>query len=112
MGYFITEAERKALHSTCFHEFMKGEYNGECWHEDSLLLSDDEFSRLGLYKIFKKVIPDYDPYGIVSVMREQWEQVKILAEKAGGEILECILEVDKWVNACFEEFDRFTICGI
>lgn len=57
MKYFITEAERKQLHSTYFFEFQEGQnddYEFTFWKENSILLNADLFDESKLYK----VIPD------------------------------------------------------
>lgn len=58
------------------------------------------------------VIPQFDPFGITEVTKEQWKQVKSRAEAVGGEALVAVMEIEDWVGKCFEEEEVFTICGI
>ena len=62
--------------------------------------------------MFVAAIPQFDPFGITEVTKEQWQQVKSRAESVGGEALVAIIEIEDWVVKCFEEEEVFTICGI
>lgn len=76
MKYFITEAERKKLHSTYFFEFQEGQknekYNFVCWKDNSMLLNADLFDNSELYK----VIPDLKYYAETIVSKENWDIIK------------------------------------
>ena len=111
MKYFCTETERKASKSTCYFEFQKGRHKGKHWLEDSISIHDD-LLRDEIYQVFVAAIPQFDPFGITEVTKEQWQQVKSRAEAAGGEALVAIIEIEDWVVKCFEEEKVFTICGI
>lgn len=112
MDFFITESERKQLHSTCYFEFQKGqkskEYSSVFWREDSLLLHADIADEIGLYKI----IPDFDYYGTTVICREKWAIIGQNAEREGGDVLKVICEAAPWVEDNFKEFDYFVILGI
>lgn len=62
--------------------------------------------------MFVAAIPQFDPFGITEVTKEQWKQVKSRAESVGGEALVAVTEMEDWVVECFEEEEVFTICGI
>ena len=111
MKYFCTENERKESKSTCYFEFQKGRHKGKHWLEDSLCIHNDLLSD-EIYQIFVNVIPQFDPFGITEVSPEQWQQMKCNAEAVGGEVLIAIMELDEWVEKCFEKEKVFTICGI
>lgn len=77
MKYFITEQERKTLHSTCFFEFQEGQkkkYKFVFWKENSMLLHTDLFDESRLYKI----IPDLKYYADTIVSKENWNIIKML----------------------------------
>ncbi len=112
MDYFCTEQERKISHSTCYLEFQRGSFHGECWLIDSISLHIDIFDNLKLYKIFRTAIPDFDYYGITEVNQSQWEILKKLALEQGGEVQKVIEELSIWVSDCFETEKIFTIWGI
>ena len=112
MNYFCTEQERKISHSTCYLEFQRGRYKGECWLSDSISLSDDIFDRLELYKLFRKAIPEFDHYGITEVNENQWKIFEKIALEQGEEVQKVVEELSIWVSDCFEEEKIFTICGI
>ena len=112
MNYFCTEQERKASHSTCYLEFQRGSFKGECWLSDSISLHIDIFDGLKLYKLFRKAIPEFDFYGITEVNENQWEILKEISLKQGEEVQKVIQELSVWVLDCFETEKIFTICGI
>lgn len=110
MKYFITEAERKKLHSTYFFEFQEGQknekYNFVCWKDNSMLLNADLFDNSELYK----VIPDLKYYAETIVSKENWKIIKN-AEKSqlAKEIID---EISDWVDENFKKYDYFVIVGI
>ena len=110
MNYFITESERRA---TDYHEWAKGQFDGvSFWQPDSLLISEDTHYRLGLEKLFRQAIPDYDPLGEFTVTPAQWEIIRQAAEDCGSEILACIREAEEWVRETFETHGVFTMIGV
>jgi len=111
MKYFCTETERKASKSTCYFEFQKGRHKGKHWLEDSISIHDDLLSD-EIYQVFVDAIPQFDPFGVTEVTKEQWLQVKSKAKAVGGEALVVVMEMEDWVAKYFEEEDVFTICGI
>ncbi len=110
MKYFITEQERKKIHSTCLFEFQEGQKNKEykfvCWKDNSMLLHADLFDESRLYKI----IPDFKYYGDTIINKENWNIIKN-AEKSqlAQEIID---EVSDWVEENFKKYDYFVIVGI
>ena len=110
MKYFITEKERKNLHSTYFFEFQEGrenkEYSFVCWKENSMLLDADLFDESKLYKI----IPDCDYYGNTFVSKENWNIIKN-SEKSqlARDIID---ELSEWVVENFKKYDYFVIIGL
>ena len=111
MKYFCTETERKASKSTCYFEFQKGRHTGKHWLEDSLCIHDDLLND-AFYQVLVSAIPKLDPFGVTEVSPEQWQQVKSKAETVGGEVLVAVMELNEWVEKCFENEAIFTICGI
>ncbi len=110
MKYFITEQERKKIHSTCLFEFQEGQKNKEykfvCWKDNSMLLHADLFDESRLYKI----IPDLKYYGETIINKENWNIIKN-AEKSqlAKEIID---ELSDWVDENFKKYDYFVILGI
>lgn len=112
MKYFCTENERKASHSSCYLEFQRGEYSGKHWLADSISLHDDVFQEFHLYSLFRKVIPEFDHYGITQVSQTEWKKLYQLAMEQGGEVQRIMVELDTLVSNWFQIEDVFTICGI
>jgi hypothetical protein len=112
MQYFITEAQRKARHSTCYFEFQKGqkkhEYQPVFWKEDSLLLDDDCMNETGFYKI----IPNFAPFGITRISKEAWRVMESRAAQEGGVIQEILEEFSLWAEKNFAQYTYFVILGI
>lgn len=111
MKYFITEAERKATHSSCYFEFQKGRYQEKCWREDSVSLSDDLWDELHLSDLFGEVLPDFNYCGVTAVSREEWDKILIRAEEV-PQWREIIFEFSPWAEKCFETYDVFSILGL
>lgn len=110
MKYFITEQERKTLHSTLFFEFQEGQENKDYKFtfrkENSMLLHADLFDESRLYKI----IPDLKYYADTIVSKESWNIIKN-AEKSplAQEIID---ELSDWAEENFKKYDYFVIRGI
>lgn len=112
MKYFINENQRKERRSTCFFEFQRGKYDGECWKEDSLNIPCDLFDAMGLGKILDEALTDFDYYGTTEVNYEQWEKIKELLSEKGGEFGELLAELEPWAEDNFKEFNVFNLWGI
>lgn len=83
MKFFMTEAERKQIHTTCCFEFQQGCFHNVFWAEDSLCLNADIFDKLKLYEIFSKAVPQFNYYGKSEVSPENWRMLQRLAQKRG-----------------------------
>lgn len=110
MKYFITEKERKNLHSTYFFEFQEGQENKKysfiCWKENSMLLNADLFDKSELYKI----IPDFKYYADTVVNKENWTIIKN-SEKS--QLAQNIIdELSEWAEENFKKYDYFVIIGL
>ena len=115
MKYFLNEVERKASNSTCYHEFVKGEWDENAcvfWNNDSLNIHDDLLTSLGLDALILSIVDDYDPVGETKISKEQWRKIYAKAEKIGGNLLEAIHEVVPWAEANFRQHEVFTILGV
>ena len=112
MKYFMTEAERKQGHGTCFFEFQKGKDYGQCWLNDSLCLHADIFDEMKLYELFIAAIPHFAYYGVTVVTQKDWQALLLLSQEYGGIKEEVISELIPWVEECLKTKKAFTICGI
>ncbi|MBD5095808.1 MAG: hypothetical protein HDT40_02195 [Lachnospiraceae bacterium] len=107
MKYFLHDSERK---NTICHEFQKGKFDGHTfWKSDSISLSDDLVVTLGIDKLFRDVIPNYNSYDDFEIDNELWNNIMLKAQEIGGEVLTCISEADEWAKNTFLEYDVFTI---
>ena len=111
MKYFITEEERKTLHSTCFFEFQEGQKRkkykfDDCWKENSMLLPAGVFNISGLCEI----IPNCDYYGDTIVNKEKWNIIKNSEKSQLAQ--DIIDELSEWVEMNFEKYDYFVIIGM
>ena len=111
MRFFNTNEERKG---TCYHEFVPGAWDGKTfWRQDSLYLYDEILDDCPAFvRTIRAVIPDYDPYGITVIGREEWEAIGRLAAESGGMLAELYAEADAWATAVLREQPCFTILGI
>jgi hypothetical protein len=109
LKYFI---RLNKMEHTAYHQFQKGQWDGETfWRSDSLLLSDEIYCELHLLNLFR-VIPGYDPYEITEINRTQWNMIKENAATLGTEVQDLVEEADSWVKENFETLDVFTIIGL
>ncbi len=112
MKYFVREAERRASHSSCYFEFQRGPYRGECWLDDSISLRDDLWDAFELSGLFGQALPAFDSYGVNEVSRANWAEILKIAGKAKAPWEKVMEELIPWVNRCFETHEVFTILGI
>ncbi|MBR4344861.1 MAG: hypothetical protein IKP88_19515 [Lachnospiraceae bacterium] len=112
MRFFVTEDERKSIGSTAFIEFQKGEYDGNCWHIDSICMDDDVFGELHLRRFFSMVLPQFDYYGITQVSKLEFEKLKETAVNFSNDVCECIKELEGWIGENGDKDILFTICGM
>lgn len=111
MKYFVNRAE---LSGTCYHEFAMGLWDGETfWREDSIYLHDDIlYQHKGFIDALRQVLPDYDPYGEVTINRKQWELIGRQAENQGSDVIELFAEANDWAATAFCQYETITILGI
>ena len=113
--YFVTNAEREKsldIGKTCYFEFQKGYFHDEFWADDSLMLHIDYVDGLGLHACFRDVLSGYDYDDITNVDKRNWQKILDYGMNACGELRECILELESWVDECFKENDYFSIIGM
>lgn len=111
MKYFVRKAE---LSGTCYHEFAMGEWHGETfWREDSIYLHDDVlYEHAGFAEAITKVIPEYDPYGEVTIDRDQWKMIGCYVENRDAVVVELYREANQWALSAFTKHNVITILGI
>lgn len=111
MKFVVTEAERKASGSTCYFEFQHGKYRRKHWQKESVFLHADVFDEAELYRLFADALPDFNYYGPTEVSEKQWA---VIVENAAANErwMEIISELTPWVEACFQKYRCFTLCGI
>jgi len=115
MHFFLTAAERRESHSSCYHEFFHGHWDEEhpvFWSEDSLNIGDDVFRGTGLQALIAAVCRDYDAYGVCEISREQWSRICLLAKDSEASCKAAIEELTPWMEENFACCSCFTILGI
>lgn len=93
-------------------EFMKGNFTGTHWREDSLYVPEDLFQQMELGKIFLISLNHFSYFGVTTVLPNEWDNVKRVTKQDFPLSLEIITEIDHWVQICFETEKCFSICGI
>ena len=93
-------------------EFAKGVYSGTHWAEDSIYLSEDLFQQKNLEPLFRSALSSFSYFGITTVHKNDWEEVKEKTKNNFPQVLDIINEIDEWVKGCFATEECFTICGI
>ena len=111
MKYFVSKAE---LSGTCYHEFAMGKWDCETfWREDSIYLHDNVlYEHAGFTEAVSKVIPEYSPYGEVTITSAQWQMIGRSIEHYDTATVELYHEADQWATAAFENHNVITILGI
>lgn len=114
MRFFITEEERKLTGSSEFIEFQKGMSDGECWHIDSICISEDRFYELHLRRLFSMTLTQFDYYGITQVSGADFKRI-IEASRGfndNSDVGACIGELKDWIGEGNDDEILFTICGM
>lgn len=110
LNYFDTGVEIKG---GCYHEFVKGKWDGKTfWRDDYLMLDDDILNGLNIADLFCSVIPAYDPCGPTEFTWTQWEQIQTKAAETGGETEQVIQELNAWLGAPSGTEIAFTSLGV
>lgn len=112
MRFFITENDRQRLGSTAFIEFQKGEYDGSCWHIDSLCMSEDIFADLKLRRFFTMYLPQFDYYGLTQVTGSEFEKLLDMSKDFSTDVYSCMTELKNWAGDKEGDEILFTICGM
>ena len=112
MRFFVTEEERKMSGNTSFIEFQKGEYNGNCWHIDSICMDEDIFYDLRLRSFFMANLPQFDYYGITQVSGSEFEKILEASSEFSTDVSACIAELKEWLGDTEGKEILFTICGM
>lgn len=112
MSYFIRETERESRSDTGYIEFQKGAFADTFWHEDSLLINEEEFRDLHMAGLFRRAFEDYDYYGITEVTIEDWNRLCELVGDCNEELRLAFNELRIWAEECFEEYEVFNILGL
>lgn len=112
MKFFVTEEKRKESQSTCYFEFQRGYYHGECWLKDSINISDTLWDEYHLSDLIGCVIKDFDYYGITIVTKDQWDGITKISKESECIWYEVIKDAIPWVIECFKNYDVFTILGM
>ena len=110
MKYFASGAEVKG---GCYHEFVKGKWDGTThWSDDSLILDDDILNELNVAGLIYSVVPAYNPYGPTEFTVEQWSAVRKKAAQIGGELDLLTKELDGWLGSLPDTGIAFTALGV
>lgn len=110
MKYFLSGA---GIKGGCYHEFVKGKWDGETfWSDNSLILDDDILNELNVAGLIYSIVPTYDPYGPTEFTWAQWAEIRKRAAEAGGEIEQLIRELDAWLGAPSGAGAAFTALGV
>lgn len=112
MTYFITEDERRKSGSTCYIEFQKGAYDGKCWKNDSLCISDELFHELKLSRLFSRTLPQFDYFGVTQVTREAFDKLRKAANSYSFDTQECLNELADYFYTSEIVEPLFTVCGM
>lgn len=104
------------LNSHDVFEFTYGSnYNTETfttnWNENSIFISDEDFSTLSRY--IDKVINDFNYMGPNKINLEKWSDIKnIILHSNENELLSFIKIIDDWLTLDLNKSNYFWILGV
>jgi predicted DNA-binding protein len=58
------------LHGTCYFEILPGKYEGKCWNQNSVFLTEEVFGYLE--PVFERNELDFDHYAFTEIQKEVW----------------------------------------
>jgi hypothetical protein len=64
------------LRGTCYFEILPGRYQGKCWNQNSVFMTEEVFGYLE--PIFERRSPDFNHYSFVEITKNDW--IIILAD--------------------------------
>jgi hypothetical protein len=65
--------KKEDLHGTCYFELMPGKYQGQCWNDGSIFLTE---RNLGfLIPSIKKAFEKFDYYSFHGINKKTWKQI-------------------------------------
>ena len=68
--------DKNELESTCYFEFLPGQYKDKCWNDNSVFLSEESIA------IFEDILLDIDPsYDHYAFMEWNSDKIKKLLEE-------------------------------
>lgn len=70
------------------------------------------FDALGLNKIFREVVPEFDFYDNTLVSAEKWNELYKKSRTMDQNVMEAFDELKVWVDECFEQQGGFVIIGM
>lgn len=108
MKYFCKNNERVG---GAYYEFRRGdECLEEPWLDSSMYIYDEVAGEIGLFTAIEENVPDFAPYGITVVTKEQWENIETFQN--GNEFTTAIKDIAIWIENNFKENDFFVLMGI
>lgn len=100
--------ELKNLIDHDVYEFCYANNFPNCWNENSLFLSTEDFSNLSSY--LDKIFPEYHYYGPQKITLAQWEEVKNLSSNPSLE--DFFNKIDGWIKNDNQNSNYFWILGV
>lgn len=104
----------KAEKSTYYLQFTKAPFDllNSIWSEDSIYIYGYTFVEIGLNKLFRYALPNFDFYDITSVSSDSWNELYAESRKMDIKVQKAMDELKIWVDECFKKQDTFIIIGI
>lgn len=61
------------LHGTCYFEILPGQYQGKCWNEESIFLTETDLGFL--IPSIKKAFKNFDYYSFHGINKRTWKEI-------------------------------------
>lgn len=103
----------KEINSTNYLEFTKEPFDEfEAWKKDSLYIYGGLFDKLGLNKLLRSVVKNFDFYDNTKITKDDWDKLYEKSRSMNSKVIVAFDELKIWVDECFGEYDYFVIRGV
>lgn len=65
--------DKRELEGTCYFELLPGTYQGKCWNDNSVFISEEVFGFIE--PVIERHEPRFDHYSFVGISKETWERI-------------------------------------
>jgi hypothetical protein len=103
------------LSGTCYFELLPGRYQGKCWNDGAVFLTQEAFGLIDL--IIMRHEPKFDHFSFVAIQRSAWEriipEIELMAtDSLSIEHAELARELSAWLREQISKHKCISILGL